>query len=98
MLLYLIDMLILGAVSIRATRVRRNGELRYELTPSLVLVLSYFLYASALPVSRVIVGSPPAPGDAEYLLPHLLAGVGIMLGLLLYRDREVPPLLPDDEL
>lgn len=89
---YLACQILLATAALFLTRVHREGEgYRWELTPSFLLVLTYCLYAIALPVSRLFFGSDPHSADFSYLLPHLLGMVGLVVGLALLHGKARLP-------
>jgi oligosaccharide repeat unit polymerase len=80
---YLVNLTLLTAGSVYVSQVRREGGRQLELTPSMILPISYFLYSSALPISRLFFGSPAGAYDMDYLMPHLMGAAGILIGLIL---------------
>jgi hypothetical protein len=83
-------LLCMGA-SLCLCAVSRGGKRQLELSPCLVLVVSYALYSSALPASRLLLGTSGDPAvDAAYVAPHVLGALGILLGLLIPTHHAFP--------
>jgi len=66
-------------------RRRVNNRYQHELSPTLILVLSYYMYSVAMPISRLCFDSAEMEYDAEYMLVQLLGAAGIIIGLLFQR-------------
>jgi hypothetical protein len=100
LLAFWIAIVLTTIVSVHLCAISRNDGRRLELTPSLVLAISYGLYTSALPISRLILRTPATPADRAFIAPHLLGAIGIMIGLLPMRRREsgAPPFAQLDDL
>jgi hypothetical protein len=97
---YWTALLLCTAGSLLFCLVARGGRRRLELSPRLILVLAYAMYASALPASRLLLGTTgDAVVDTAYLVPNLLGAVGILAGLVPMRAHDFPTraqLLPSE--
>lgn len=83
---------IITALAFYAASRRHAARRHLGLTPEVILVASFFLYTSAMPVSRIFWGSEPRPNDLDFMQAHLLANFGLLAGIVgakLFRPPAV---------
>lgn len=69
-----------------------SGRRIWRLKPSLLFIVAFGLYSSAMPVSRLLGLSLVSENDFQFMLAHLLAAGGIVLGSYFGLRRSTPPL------
>lgn len=78
---YLILLTLFLVIGIKLCKIRKNNRFLYELSPRLILVISYFMYSVAMPISRLFFASTEMSYDAEYMIVQILGALGILIGL-----------------
>lgn len=84
-IIYLILLTFYLVAGIRICRVKVNNRYQHELSPRLILVISYYMYSVAMPISRLCFDGTEMDYDAEYMMVQLLGASGIIIGLLFQR-------------
>jgi len=84
LLLYYIAVLSVVSVSLELIRRQPKTGRCWQLSPTLVLILGYGCYTSAMPVSRILFRTDVQSVDIEFLQAHLLGALGMFLGCCWY--------------
>ncbi len=91
---YLVFALVTG-LCLRVASKRHASRRHWEMSPEVVLVISFFLYASAMPVSRLLWGTGVDDADVPFMQAHILAVLGLLIGLIggkyLSPPKKTPP-------
>lgn len=74
-------------IGIKLCKIREQNRFHYELSPRLILVISYYMYSVAMPISRLFFASREMSYDAEYMMVHALGALGILVGLYVQRYK-----------
>jgi len=88
LVLWMVFGVVMAAALVQA-RVKGNKLRHWQLTPQLMLVASFFLYSSAMPISRIFWRSDATATDIPFMETNILAALGIFAGL--YLSRFVSP-------
>ncbi len=78
--LYLLLMIAFLIAALKLSKIQYLNESRYELSPRLILVISYFVYSVAMPISRIFFDSDKMTYDIEYIVAQVLGATGILIG------------------
>lgn len=90
-ILYLVSITFITAGAIFVNSRGNESTFDIKFTPSLVLLLSFYLYSISLPLSRLMIGDanvvypPDSESDNLYMFHHILAAFGLLLGIIVYR-------------
>ena len=77
---------------------RHSSQRHWQLTPEIVMVLSFFLYTSAMPFSRILWGTESEGLDNSFIQTHILGIVGLLFGLILARLLQPPKAREQEEI
>ena len=83
--IYLVLLTLFLVVGIRLCKTRGKTWSHYEFSPRLILVISYYMYSSAMPISRLLFDSTPTIYDTEYMIACTLGALGILIGFLCFQ-------------
>ena len=86
-LMYLMALTFFLVTGVKLCKRKVNDRFRYELSPRLILVISYCIYSSAMPISRLFFASAETSYDEEYMMAQLLGALGILIGLIIRGRR-----------
>lgn len=96
--LYFILMIAFLIFGLKMSKISMLKESRYELSPRLILVISFFMYSVAMPISRLFFDSAGMTYDIEYMVAQALGALGILTGLFIQykylkftRNRKEKP-------
>ena len=78
---YLILLTLFLVAGIKLSRIKINNAFQNVLSPRLILVISYYMYSAAMPISRLFFASKEMHCDIEYMKAQILGGLGILIGL-----------------
>jgi hypothetical protein len=73
---------IVTALALFTASKRHSSQRHWELSPEIIMVISFFLYTSAMPASRMLWGTEAMPLDIPFMQTHLLANLGLLVGLV----------------
>jgi len=82
-ILYLILMCVFLIFGMNLCKITTLEGSRFELCPRLILVISFFMYSVAMPISRLLFDTAEMIHDEEYMGAQLLGAFGILIGLLI---------------
>jgi hypothetical protein len=82
---YLLLLTIFLTIGVRLCKIQVNKKLQYEFSPRLMLVISYYVYSIALPISRLFFTNMDKRYDVEYMWVQLMGAAGILFGLVFHR-------------
>jgi oligosaccharide repeat unit polymerase len=68
-----------------------SGHRIWRLKPSVLFIFGFGIYSSAMPLSRLLGLSAPGENDLEFMLAHLLAAAGILMGSYFSNYRFARP-------
>ena len=90
--LYYFSFCAICIVALFVTRRRGTSGMEWQLTPEFVLVASFLVYTSAMPISRFVWRSDPTDLDVPFLQAHTFGALGLLVGL--YFGKYVTPESP----
>ncbi len=70
---------------IKLCKIKINNRAQNILSPRLILVISYYMYSAAMPISRLFFASTETSYDAEYMVVQILGALGILIGLFFQK-------------
>jgi hypothetical protein len=93
MLIYALLLFCIFVLDLTILLTRHQRTLRFQLNAGLILVMSFFFYTAALPISRLVLRtqSSDVGTDEGFMFNSLLAALGLTLGLLASRLAKSHP-------
>lgn len=89
-LIYLILLTLYLVMGVKLCKIREENRFQYELSPRLILVISYYMYSTAMPISRLFFASTAKSDyDNEYMIVQLLGASGIIIGLYYFQKYRI---------